>query len=139
VLSHLVRSEIIRRSARSTYLHTGRPQAPIRLPGFHIVAPNLSDKGDTRPGPAHLVGPHFARGPARLLTALDPTSGDSLCPLEQALKLIALGTGQRGRARGHSRWENRFPAGAARGHHVVSNEKSFLCSPPSIERRETTF
>jgi hypothetical protein len=35
-----------------------------------MVAPNLSDKGDTRPGPAHLVGPHLPRGPARLLTAL---------------------------------------------------------------------
>jgi hypothetical protein len=71
VLSHLVRSEIIRRSARSTYLHTGRPPAPFRHPGIQMFARNLSDKGDMRPGPAHFVGPHLARGPARLLPALD--------------------------------------------------------------------
>jgi hypothetical protein len=35
-----------------------------------MFARDLSDKGETRPGPAHLVGPHLPRGPARLLTAL---------------------------------------------------------------------
>jgi hypothetical protein len=37
-----------------------------------MVAPNLSDKGDTRPGPAHLVGPLLPRRPARVLPALTP-------------------------------------------------------------------
>jgi hypothetical protein len=55
-------------------------QAAIRLPGFHMVAPNLSDKSDTWPGPAHLVGPHLPRRPARLLPAL-PLSIHCISPV----------------------------------------------------------
>jgi hypothetical protein len=53
-----------------------------------MFARNLSDNGDMRPGPAHLVGPHLARGPARLLPAL----------LEMAFGKVAIarGAGVRG-------------------------------------------
>jgi hypothetical protein len=49
-----------------------------------MFARNLSDKGDMRPGPAHLVGPHLAGGPARLLPAL----ATSIDARQQPLRML---------------------------------------------------
>jgi hypothetical protein len=53
-----------------------------------MFARNLSDKGDMRPGPAHLVGPHLARGPARLLPAL--TTSMKRNPFQNSKRKTAL-------------------------------------------------